>query len=74
MTDRAMKTSIEVLEDFTSFFECTPGFISMPCEKLRLKFGKANFTMKVVKNLMDLRVDLDKSDKAEALETCQEVL
>jgi len=57
MTDRAMKTSIEVLEDFTSFFECTPGFISMPCEKLRLRFGKANFTIKRVKQLLDLRQD-----------------
>jgi hypothetical protein len=50
MTDRAMKSTIEVLDDFTSFFECTPGFISMPMEKLRLKFGggKEGFNMKVV--------------------------
>lgn len=57
MTDRAMKSTIEVLDDFISFFECTPGFISMPMEKLRLKFGggKEGLNMKVVQSLMALR-------------------
>lgn len=35
MTVRQLNLGVEVLEDMVSFFECSPDFISVPCEKLR---------------------------------------
>jgi hypothetical protein len=35
MTKRSMKSGIEVLGDLLSFFESSPAFISVACEKLR---------------------------------------
>ena len=35
MSQRACNLGTEVLDDLISFFECSPEFISVPCEKLR---------------------------------------
>jgi len=35
MTQRLMRSGIEVLGDLLSFFESSPAFISVACEKLR---------------------------------------
>ena len=35
MTPRLMRSGIEVLGDLLSFFESSPAFISVACEKLR---------------------------------------
>jgi len=35
MSPRTMKSGIEVLGDLMSFFESSPAFISVACEKLR---------------------------------------
>lgn len=35
MTARQLNLGVEVIEDLVSFFECSPDFISVPCEKLR---------------------------------------
>lgn len=35
MTQRQVNMGVEVLDDLVSFFECSPAFISVPCEKLR---------------------------------------
>lgn len=34
-----MKSGIEVLDDLVSFFESSPAFISVACEKLRKTHG-----------------------------------
>ena len=39
MTTRTMKSGIEVLDDLVSFFESSPAFISVACEKLRKTHG-----------------------------------
>ena len=39
MTTRSMKNGIEVLDDLVSFFESSPAFISVACEKLRKTHG-----------------------------------
>ena len=39
MTARSMKHGIEVLDDLLSFFESSPAFISVACEKLRKTHG-----------------------------------
>jgi hypothetical protein len=39
MTYRTMKSGIEVLDDLVSFFESSPAFISVACEKLRKTHG-----------------------------------
>jgi hypothetical protein len=40
MSPRVLKSGIEVLEDIVTFFECSPSFVSLPCEKLRRTQGK----------------------------------
>jgi hypothetical protein len=39
MTTRSMKNGIEVLDDIVSFFESSPAFISVACEKIRKTHG-----------------------------------
>lgn len=39
MTLRLMRSGIEVLGDLLSFFESSPAFISVACEKLRKQHG-----------------------------------
>jgi len=73
MTPRALKTGIEVLDDLVSFFECSPAFISVPCEKLRQTQGP-QFKIKIVTALMSLRSNLTKQEKAEALKICKDII
>ena len=72
MSNRACNAGLEVLNDLTSFFECSPEFISVPCEKLRRTQG-AQFNDKVVKALMGLRQDLDRVQKKEAIKICTDI-
>ena len=48
MTARLMKSGIEVLGDLLSFFESSPAFISVACEKLRKQHGPG-FKIQTVK-------------------------
>jgi hypothetical protein len=73
MTKRLMKTGIEVLGDLLSFFESSPAFISVACEKLRKQHGP-NFKLTTVKAIMNLRSDFTKEERSEALKICKEVL
>ena len=73
MTRRLMKSGIEVLGDLLSFFESSPAFISVACEKLRKQHGP-NFKLQTVKAIMNLRTDISKEERAEALKICKEVL
>ena len=70
---RLMRTGIEVLNDLLSFFESSPAFISVACEKLRKQQGP-NFKLATVKAIMNLRTDMDKEARQEALNICKEVL
>mmetsp|Transcript_22319 Transcript_22319/g.15914 ORF Transcript_22319/g.15914 Transcript_22319/m.15914 type:complete len:118 (+) Transcript_22319:234-587(+) len=73
MSPRILKQGIEVLEDLVSFFECSPAFISVPCEKLRRTQGK-QFKYKIAQALMGLRSDLDKSNKNQCLAICKDII
>jgi hypothetical protein len=57
-----MKTGIEVLDDLISFFESSPDFISVPCEKMRRTHGP-NFKLATVKAILNLRTDLNKDER-----------
>ena len=73
MTARLMKSGIEVLGDLLSFFESSTAFISVACEKLRKQHGP-NFNLATVKAILNLRTDVDKHERAEALSICKDVL
>mmetsp|Transcript_12756 Transcript_12756/g.12637 ORF Transcript_12756/g.12637 Transcript_12756/m.12637 type:complete len:208 (+) Transcript_12756:1154-1777(+) len=73
MSSRSMKSGIEVLDDLVSFFEASPAFISVPCEKIRKTHGPT-FKMTTVKAILNLRTDLTKEERAEALRVCTEIL
>lgn len=73
MTSRTMKSGIEVLGDLLSFFESSPAFISVACEKLRKQHGP-NFKLNTVKAILNLRTDISKDERAAALKICKEVL
>ena len=73
MTSRLMKSGIEVLGDLLSFFESSPAFISVACEKLRKQHGP-NFRLNTVKGILNLRTDLSNDERHEALKICKEVL
>lgn len=73
MTQRLMKSGMEVFGDLLSFFESSPAFISVACEKLRKQQGP-NFKLQTVKAILNLRTDISKEERAEALKICKEVL
>lgn len=73
MSQRACNLGTEVLDDLISFFECSPEFISVPCEKLRRTQGK-QFNNKVVSALMSLRTDLDRNERKQAVQICEEII
>ena len=73
MSARACQSGIEVLDDIVTFFECTPDFISLPCEKLRKTQGK-QFNFKIVSNLMSLRQDWTRQEQQEALKICKDII
>ena len=68
-----MKGGIEVLDDLVSFFESSPAFISVACEKMRKTHGPT-FKMATVKAILNLRTDLQKDDRALALKVCEDIL
>ena len=69
MTKRTMKNGIEVLDDLVSFFESSPAFISVACEKMRKTHGPT-FKINTVKAIMNLRTDLTKDEKNLAMKVC----
>lgn len=73
MTKRSMRSGIEVLDDLISFFESSPAFVSVACEKMRRTHGPS-FKMATVKAILGLRTDLTKEDRALALKICEEIL
>jgi hypothetical protein len=62
-----------VLGDLLSFFESSPSFIGVACEKLRKQHGP-NFNMKTINAIMNLRSDFSKEEKTESLKICKSVL
>lgn len=62
MTQRQMKAGLEVLDDLVSFFESSPAFISVACEKMRKTHGPT-FKMSTVKAILGLRTDLSKEER-----------
>ena len=72
-TARTFQLNTEVLEDLISFFDASPEFISIPCQKLRRTQGKT-FNMKVINALMSLRNDLEKKEKKTAIQMCEDII
>lgn len=71
--ENTIKENTKNLEKFLEFLETPIDMISFSCYSLRECNGSAcNYDM--IKALMELRVDLDSSDKKGALQTCREVL
>ena len=62
-----------MLDDLLSFFEASPIFIGVACEKLRKQQGPM-FTEKKLRAFLNLRNDLDKDTKAQCLKSCMEIL
>ena len=73
LTNRAMKTGLEVLDDIISFFEASVDFIAVSCEKLRKTHGSF-FKLPFVKALLNLRNDLSADERNRAFQNCKEVL
>ena len=73
LTNRAMKTGLEVLDDIISFFEASVDFIAVSCEKLRKTHG-CFFKLPFVKALLNLRNDLSADERNRAFQNCKEVL
>jgi hypothetical protein len=73
MTPRIMKKGIMVLDDLIDFFESSTAFISVACEKLRKTHGPA-FNVSTVKALLNLKTNLSKEEKKEAIQVCMEIL
>ena len=73
MTRRSMKSGIEVLDDLVSFFESSPAFISVACEKMRRTHGPS-FELGTVKAILSLRTDLSKEDREMALGVCKSII
>ena len=73
LTNRAMKSGLEVLEDILSFFEASVDFIAVSCEKLRKTHGNF-FKLAFVKALLGLRTDLTGEERNTAFQACKDVL
>jgi len=73
MTVRSMKNGIEVLDDLVDFFQSSAALLTFTCSKLRKTHGPT-FKLATVKALLNLRTDLTKDEKTEAIKLCKEVL
>lgn len=65
--------NLKSLNDFNNFLESSPDMIGIVCEKLREANG-SSFTLSTVKALINLRCDLTKDERNEAIKDCKETL
>jgi hypothetical protein len=67
------RETLKILDDFMDFLEVSPEMISISCSKLR-EFNGPSFTVATAKALINLRCDLSKDEKNEAISTCKQIL
>ena len=67
-----MEACLKVINDILDFFDTSPAIIPMSILEFRRTNGPG-FNMTTVKALLNLRVDLNSSERSEALSGCKEV-
>jgi hypothetical protein len=67
------RETLKILDDFLEFLDVSPMMISVSCTKLR-EFNGPSFSVATAKALINLRCDLSKDEKNEAINSCKEVL
>lgn len=67
------KETLKILDDFLNFLDVSPDMISLSCSKIR-EFNGPQFTISTVKALINLRCDLTKEEKTEAINSCKIIL
>jgi hypothetical protein len=65
--------TLKILDDFLDFLDVSSYMISVSCTKLR-EFNGPSFTLNTCKALINLRCDMTKEEKNEAIATCKEIL
>jgi hypothetical protein len=65
--------TLKILDDFINFLEISPEMISLSCSKIR-EFNGPQFSISTVKALINLRCDLSKEEKNDAINSCKIVL
>ena len=73
MSSRLLKSGLGVLNDLKNFFESSVEFLIFNIGKLREEHGPA-FNMTTIKALLNLRTDLEKSQKQQVLLEAKEVI
>ena len=71
--DNLTLSTIKILNDILDFFNSSPNMISSTCLPLREYIGSA-FNLNTLKDLINLRTDLNEQDKNDALKKCKEVI
>ncbi len=64
--------TLKIIDDFIDFLDVSSDMISVSCTKLR-EFNGPSFTLNTCKALINLRVDLTKEEKNDAISTCKEI-
>ena len=72
MTSKSMKPSLEVIGDIKNFFESSPDFLIVYIENMRNLHGPS-FKINTVKALLNLRTDIESSQKAQILLQSKEI-
>jgi hypothetical protein len=67
------KETLKIIDDFLNFLDVSPDMISLSCSKIR-EFNGPQFTISTVKALINLRCDLNKDEKNEAINSCKIIL
>jgi hypothetical protein len=65
--------TLKIIDDFLDFLDVSSYMISISCAKLR-EFNGPSFTLATAKALINLRIDLSKTEKKEAIDSCKEVI
>lgn len=60
-------------DHLNEFLEVSSDMISFSCSKIREKLGPV-FTLKFAKSFIDMRSDLDSNEKADAVNSCKDII
>jgi hypothetical protein len=71
--ENTTKQCLKIVEDFLNFLECSSYAIGNSCSKIR-EYNGPSFNLAMAKVLINLRTDLSKTEKNEAISACKDVL
>jgi hypothetical protein len=71
--ENSTKDTLKIIEEFIDFLDCSCEMIGICCSRLR-EYNGDSFTINTAKALINLRTDMSKSEKNEAISSCKEVL